>query len=479
MIRNNIAVKFKNIICQRGSATPAILVISASFIIVIYGLLFVLGVQMDTANRQAASEKALNIAEAGINYYKWHLAHAPGDYKDGQTVNGPYLHEYRDPEGSLIGYYSLDIVPPQNGSTIVTIHSTAWTTNYPKIKRVIKAEYGIPSLAEYSFLSNASSWYGVGSAVNGHIHSNNGIRMDGTNTSLVTSAQETYMCGSETGCLPPKSKPGVWGDGGDKALWKFPIPYVDFDTISLDFDEMKTAAENSGLYLGPSNSRGYHILFLSDGSVQINKVITTSSIKGYSVPGQGLGAFGVGGCRDTNQIIASEIPIGVYNLSETPIIFAEDNLWVEGSVRGRVTVAAVRFPLTSSNAVIWIPNNITYTAYDGSDSLGLVAQNNIYFAKNVPNSFQVDAILVAQKGNIIRHGYFDYCGGTAGAVKQKLTINGSLISYFKSYWNFGTGPESGFREREINFDTNTHYNPPPYFPTYGQYEFISWTEERN
>lgn len=472
-------IKLKKNIQQLGSATPAILVISASFIIVIYGLLFVLGVQMDSANRQAASEKALNIAEAGINYYKWHLAHAPEDYKDGQTGNGPYTHEYKDPEGSLTGYYSLEITPPQNGSTIVTIRSTGWTTNYPKIKRVIKAEYGIPSLAEYSFLSNASSWYGVGSVVNGRIHSNNGIRMDGTNTSLVTSAQETYMCGSETGCLPPTSKPGVWGSGGDKALWKFPVPYVDFDTISLDFDEMKTAAESLGLYLGPSSKSGYHLLFLSNGTVQINKVMTTSTIKGYSVPGQGLGAFGVGGCRDTNQIIGSEIPIGIYNLSETPIIFAEDDLWIEGTVRGRVTVAAVRFPLTSSNAVIWIPNNITYTAYNGSDSLGLVAQNNIYFAKNVPDNFQIDAVLVAQKGNVIRHGYFDYCGGSAGAVKQKLTINGSLISYFKSYWNFGTGPESGFREREINFDTSTHYNPPPYFPTYGQYEFISWSEEKN
>ncbi|KKQ84028.1 MAG: hypothetical protein UT06_C0011G0017 [Candidatus Woesebacteria bacterium GW2011_GWA1_38_8] len=182
----------------RGSATPAILVISASFIIVIYGLLFVLGIQMISTNRQIMSEKALNIAEAGISYYKWHLAHAPGDYKDGGSENGPYIHEYKDPQGSIIGYYSLEIIPPQDGSTIVTIRSTGWTSNYPKIKRTIKAEYGIPSLAEYSFLSNASSWYGEGSLVNGRVHSNNGIRMDGTNTSLVTSAQEEYMCGSET-----------------------------------------------------------------------------------------------------------------------------------------------------------------------------------------------------------------------------------------------------------------------------------------
>ena len=463
----------------RGSATPAILVISASFIIVIYGLLFVLGIQMISTNRQIMSEKALNIAEAGISYYKWHLAHAPGDYKDGGSENGPYIHEYKDPQGSTIGYYSLEIIPPQDGSTIVTIRSTGWTSNYPKIKRTIKAEYGIPSLAEYSFLSNASSWYGEGSLVNGRVHSNNGIRMDGTNTSLVTSAQEEYMCGSETGCHPPLQKPGVWGTGGDQELWEFPVPYVDFDSISLDLASMKEAAEDVGLYLSGSRKSGYHLIFNADGTVRINKVMSTSSMDGYAVPGQGIGEFGEGGCRDTNQVINSEIFVGTYSVSENPIIFIEDNIWVEGTVRGRVTVAAVDFPLTSSDAVIWIPNNILYTMYNGNDALGLVAQNNIYFARDVPDYFQVDAIMIAQKGGIIRHGYFDDCEGTYAAVKQKLTINGSLISYFKSYWNFGTGPESGFLEREINFDMDAYYNPPPYFPTYGQYEFISWTEEKN
>ncbi|KKR11649.1 MAG: hypothetical protein UT39_C0004G0008 [Candidatus Woesebacteria bacterium GW2011_GWA1_39_21] len=469
----------ENIIKKTGSATPLILMIATSFIFIIYGLLFVLGIQMDNSNRQTASEKALNIAEAGINYYKWHLAHDPEDFKDGTDNDGPYIHEYKDPQGDTVGSYSLMVTPPQNGSTIVTIESTGWTKEYPKVKRTIKAQYGIPSLAEFSFVSNASTWYGAGITVNGKIHSNNGIRMDGTNTSLVTSAQETYMCGSETGCSPPTQKPGVWGSGGDSGLWQFPIPIIDFDSIAVNFDAMRTAAVDTGLYLDDSNASGYHLIFNSTGTVTINKVLSTSNIRGYSVPGQGLGALGLGGCRDTNQVINSETLVGTYNINETPIIFAEDDLWVEGTLRGRITVTAVRFPLTSSNAVIWIPNNITYTTYDGSDILGLVAQNNIYFAKNIPDYFQVDAILIAQKGNAMRHYYYQGCGGTQNAVRQKLTINGSLISYYKSYWNFGSAPDSGFRERVINFDNNSLYNPPPYFPTSGEYEFISWSEEKN
>jgi hypothetical protein len=145
-------------------------------------------------------------------------------------------------------------------------------------------------------------------------------------------------------------------------------------------------------------------------------------------------------------------------------------------VRGRVSVVAAEFPVTSENVNIWIPNSINYTAYDGSDVLGLIALNDIYFARDLPEQFNIDAILMAQKGKIIRHGYFDWCGGVEGAVKEKLTIFGSIISYYKSYWNFGSGPESGFLEREINFDTNALYNPPPFFPTAGEYQFISWEE---
>ena len=108
---------------------------------------------------------------------------------------------------------------------------------------------------------------------------------------------------------------------------------------------------------------------------------------------------------------------------------------------------------------------------------GRTSQNDIYLARDVPEDFQINAALMAQKGRVLRHGYLDSCGDSPEAVKDKLTINGALISYEKSYWNFGSEPESGFLEVEINYDTNLSSNPPPYFPDTGDYEFISWKEE--
>jgi len=472
MIHYPLSIIYK----QKGSITPPLLIITASFIVIIYALLFMLSLQLDYSQRQVASEQALAIAETGINYYRWHLAHAPEDFQDGTSAPGPYVHDYLDPQGASIGKFSLEIIPPSAESSIVTIVSTGWTERYENIKRTIKAQYGKPSLTQFSFLQNASSWYGSGITIHGKVHSNNGIRMDGTNTSVVSSAKETYMCGSETGCHPPEAKPGVWGAGGDQGLWQFPMPAIDFDLISFDFASMKESAQTQGLYLGESGKEGYHIIFENE-TFRVFKVLRTDYIEGYSVPGQGLGQEGKGGCRKRYQLIASEELIDNYNLSNTPIIFAEDYLWVEGVIDGRLTVVAARFPITSNKISIWIPNSLHYAAYDHTDSLGLIAQSSIIFTRDVPDDFKIDGALIAKAGNIMRHGYFWWCGGAEGAVKDKLTINGSLISYFKSYWNFGSEPESGFITREITYDPDLLYSPPPFFPTSGEYEFISWTEE--
>jgi len=465
-----VTKKLTNLQRSLGTITPALLVITGAFLIVIFGMLFTLSLQLDFSHRQVASEESLHVAEAGINYYKWHLAHDPNDFTDGTGQAGPYIHDYLDPQGASVGKYSIEVTQPLAGSSIVEIKSTGWDNDYQAVKRTIIAQYGQPSLAQYSFLSNASSWYGTGITVNGRVHSNNGIRMDGFNTSLVTSAKETYLCGSETGCSPAQSKPGVWGAGagGAQGLWQFPVPAISFEALSFDFNLMRTDAIENGLHLDPSNAQGYHLLFSADGTVRINKVNTTDYYYAYASED---------GCQRRYERVTSESLVGVYNVADEPIMFIEDHIWVEGTIRGRTTVVAARFPIDTYNTNVWIPNNIIYAAYDHSNSLGLIAQHDIYFTRNIPNNFRIDGALMAQGGHIIRHGYFSWCGGTADAVKSSLTILGSIISFNKSYWNFGSGPTSGFNTRTVSYDTDLTYSPPPFFPTGGEYEFISWREE--
>lgn len=457
----------------RGSATPALIIIAGAFIIAIYALLFVLTSQFEFANRQIVSERALNIAEAGIHYYRWHLREDTDDYQDGTGAAGPYEHDYADPQGDVIGKYSLTIDPPTDENRIITITSTGWLTNYPRLKRTIRARYGQVSLTRYAFLHNTNLWFGNDITVNGPVFSNGGIRQDGTNTSTVESAKETYTCGGESGCpTPTPGKPGVWGNGEIDELWNFPVSPIDFESIKVNFSDMKTSAQSEGLYLGPSGEQGYHLVFSADGNVTIYKVTGVEGVNVYSIEN---------GCENLNEIITSQNAIGTYPLSENSILFIEDTVWVEGVVNGKTTVVAARFPLGTYNINILLPGNITYLAKDGNHKLGLVAEKDIIITRDVPEHFEMNGAMLAQDGRIIRHHYHYFgCRSTGNtALKNELTLFGSLISDKKSYWNFSSGPKSpasGFVKSSLNYDATNFTEPPPFFPTSTQFTFISWEE---
>lgn len=455
---------------QKGTITPALLVIASAFVIIIYGLLFILALQFDYSHRQIASDMALNIAEAGVNYYRWHLSADPNDFTD--TPGGP--HDYKDPQGEVFGKFSLEIDPPTESSPVVTITSTGWTNRFPKVKRVIVAQYGRIALTKYAFLHNSNMWFGNDITVTGPVFSNGGIRQDGTNTSTVESAKETYTCGLESGCSSPEKKPGIWGNGEINELWYFPVRPIDFESIKVDFNQMKTSAQSQGLYLTPSGAQGYRLLFTNDGNVSVYKVTGTSPIKGYSLEE---------GCETLYEKITNETVVGTYSLTSAPVIFVEDHVWVEGVVNGKTTVAAARFPLGTFNANIWIVENITLLEKDGNHKLGLVAEKDIVFGRDIPEYFEVHGALLAQNGRIIRHhyGYFGCKSTGTDKIKKEFKFYGSMISNLRSYWNFSSGPKSpasGFTKSILDYDTTNFSEPPPFFPSYGGYEFLSWKEEK-
>jgi hypothetical protein len=454
---------------RRASISILVLVFGIVFSTAIGGLALVAAIQHNNSVRTERFEQALGVAQSGVEYYRWHLAHDPHDFKDATTSAAPYVHKIDDAYGNTKGTFSLTIDPPASGSTITTITSTGWLDNNPDIVRTVKARFGIPSMSKFAFLHNANVWFGSGIAVHGKILSNGGIRMDGTNDSTVQSAKQTYTCGDETGCSPSANKPGVWGAGGPTALWTYPVTIVDFNSIALDFTSMKASAQSGGVYMGSSGSYGYHLIFNNAGTVTVKKVTATNNRKGWSSENN---------CENLYQQITAETTLGTYSLATKPILFFEDTVWVEGVVNGKATVVAAKFPLDVNNINIWIPTNITYIAKDGHSNLGIIAQNNIYFGLYVPTDFEVDAALMAQKGRIIRHNYnYSGCSTYTQATRNSLTVYGSVISNQKSYWNFGSPPSSGFTTRNITYDTTLYYVPPPYFPTQGEYEFISWEEQ--
>ena len=177
---------------DKGDILISVLIFAAIAVTVLIGLVNWGATLLTNVRTTDAKEQAFQIAEAGVDYYRWHLAQYPTDYKDGTTTGGPYNHNFYDKNDNLIGGYSLTITPPPLGSTKVVITSTGTTTANKNVKRIVQAILAQPSLAQFAVVANDYLRFGAGTVVNGPVTSNKGIHFDGIANNVISSAMATY-----------------------------------------------------------------------------------------------------------------------------------------------------------------------------------------------------------------------------------------------------------------------------------------------
>lgn len=462
--------KILNYKSQTGSVLIFEVVLIFIFSLVMLAVMGNAVAQLRVIRSSGQREQAFGIAEAGANYYQWRLAHFPADFQDGTGQAGPYVHDYLDKDtNQVIGQYSLTITPPATGSTVVTIASTAWTLANQSNKHKVTVRYGVPSLAKYAFLTNSVVWIGDTESVNGELFANNGIRFDGTGNAPIQSAKLSYSCPSSQGSPCPTAKPGIWGAApqSTKNFWTFPAPNVDFSTMTSDLAIIKSNAQSAGLYLPPSNKQGYSLVFNSNSTVTVYKVTSLRSTPtGWDVNGA---------AHNEDLDYNSRSLQFTQNLPQNGLIYIEDRTWVEGTVAGRVLVAAARLPYNPGSAPsILVPNNLVYAAKDGSNTLGLLAQKDFLVTYFSPSNLEIDAALVAQNGSAQRF-YFP------GDIKNTITVYGSVITYGQWTWSWVNGSNqtvSGYPNTNTIYDGALLYSPPPSFPlSTAGYQQISWSSD--
>jgi len=449
---------------KRGTVLLSVLVFGAVATMMIVGGVASYAVFENRAsNRVNNRDLAFHIAEAGINYYRWHLAHNPTDYQDGTGAEGPYVHDYEDKNGEVVGSFSLNITAPLSGSSVVTIESTGRTLADPTIERTIRVRVGFPALTDYVFLQNGNMNFSFTTEVHGTIHSNGGIRFDGVTDSWVKSAKETYKYENSTHA-------GVWGGGGPKSFWQYPVPAIDFGSISSDISAIQKLANNGGKYLTSSGVEGWHIVF-SGTNYSLYKVLTVDCYPGegkWKHKWSGWYWDGTTYCYD----IGTEQFVSGGSIPANGAFFSEDNVWVEGTVNGRVVVGVGKIPVQEPYKKIFISGNLLYAAKSSDDVVGLIAQGDILTPYEVPENMEIDAALLSQFGMIGRPFYDTN-------EKDSLLVFGSQISYLSGGWKYNNGwgnVISGFVNTNHTYDGNLKYFPPPGFPVGSVYELISWEE---
>ncbi len=170
-----------------GFIIPALLVVILIFSTLVIGLSDVISNTLGDATRTQARQMSLNVAEAGVNYYLWHMSHNNGDLKDGKTTPasadpvlgyGPYEHTYTDANGVDRGNFTLYIKPGENGSNVVTVRSIGQSGNIFNTSRTVEAKIGAPSFSTYAVVGNSQLWFGYSEVADGPVHSYVGVNMD-------------------------------------------------------------------------------------------------------------------------------------------------------------------------------------------------------------------------------------------------------------------------------------------------------------
>jgi hypothetical protein len=469
---------------NQGFFLVLVLVLGAVFFAITSAFIGYIVTQSQVVNQRVLLDQSAEIAEAGLNYYKWFLAHYPNDVTNGTGLPGPYVHTYYDPEDGPIGEFSLAIASTTFCGDVASIEvsSTGYTYQDPSLTRTITARYSQPTVAEYAFIINANVWAGDDRTIIGPYHSNQGIRMDGTNQSTVTSGLNDWTCTSSFGCSPSQTVDGVFTTtvNANPALFSFPSTPINFTNLTIDLANMRDRAiNNGGVHIPYSGNYGYRVTFNGDGTLTTRPVTSTYEYWGYTSAD--------GWVRERN-IIAAQGSATIHTInSACPLIFIDDKVWLEGVVDERVSLAAAGTTISGDNPSIIVQGNLTYVDTD-TDGLLAIAEEDVLLGVDVPNNLVINGIFVAQNGRYGRNHYlYNDLPNPWGPLdfrpyydRNSLTTNGTIVSNGRvgTQWTSGGAFISGFRNRYNSYDRNLVDHPPPLVPnTSDVYEFTEWREE--
>ena len=449
----------------------------------------------------SAREQAFNIAEAGLEYYRWFLAHNPSIMTNGSGLVSPYTYVVNDPEVSRLGDAMITAVANLQCGVVqwVDLTSVGKSDIGTLFTRTLNARYMRPSVGEYSALLNANVWAGADRVISGPYFSNGGIRMDGTTNSTVQSAVATWTCDSSFGCSPTQSKNGVWGSGSGSALWSWApnVASFNFAGIATNFSTLQGYANSSGLMLastsvrvagvqqggsfasvGASDQRGFHIILRADNQVDVYRVTGVSAAD--SVHADNPSTW-----TTDYHTITSQTFQGTYAIpAGCPIIFVQAKAWIEGIVGSKVTILAADLGAFSPDIIL--QNNITYSSGTGSSGLTAIAERSVLIPLVSPDVMTVRGIFVAQSGYLGRN-YYTSSGShavpaayTSYVLRSQLTTIGTVVSNGRigTRWTCGGTFCSGYAQRVDTYDRLLAFSPPAFTPSASvDYKLVLWREQ--
>lgn len=317
------------------------------------------------------------------------------------------------------------------------------TSTFAGISRVVACVLQPSSFSRYSYYSTTDQngyWVG-GDTVWGPMHVNNTL-----NVAVVGGLSPVFMqrvtslngINNYQGAAHPVFKGGY--DSGVNV------------TLPSDLTPLKTAAATGGKWLNV-HGHGHESVFI--------EFLANGNVKWRC---DGNWDWSGGGWNE--EPLTTFAPNGA-------IWCDERNLHVKGVVNGKVTVG--------SWEKIWIDGDLTYAADPragySDDMLGLVADGKIYIS-DVPanrgpgNTFTLMGSVFSRDDGLWAENY------STRPVEGKMTTVGGMIQKIGGYTGTFSGGviTHGFTPGGTYYDERLMNDAPPFFPTTGNFEVVSWFE---
>ena len=335
-----------------------------------------------------------------------------------------------------IGCYncSWDRTAPGESKWIITSIGTVGG-----VSRTVQMEVIPDTYARYLYFTNSEYfrwmwwnipvWFITGDFLNGPLQTNGHLNISGDPVfgGAVKTADDyiNYMHGG-----PPADNPD-FQQGIELGANPVPMP-----SKALD---LRTAAVAGGLHLTGATT----IVLKDDGTMD-----ATNSHEGW-----------------TNQNMA--LP------ANKALFVTGGDLTVSGTLNGSLTMGTNRDIVIADNTVYHDDPRVNPASHD---SLGLIAERDVLVSKDAPHDVEVNASVMALGDSFQVEDWW------AGPAKGTLSVYGGIIQKNRGpvgTFNPATNTKVSGYSKDYQHDSRLKDDPPPYYPTTGDYVQAtdSWEEQ--
>jgi len=474
------------------------------------GILTVTCNTMYMTGRQRTASEAFNIAESGAEMGALWLREQP--FPPAQVA--PF-----DPFGGAQtlgnGTYTVTVYPDQsNPNQYLKSYRVVATGTIGEQHRHVEIALRQSSFgrfayftdSETSIVSGGAIWWKAGEICDGPAHSNNAngtnfnINYNGSTAPIfrdVLTASGTTINYSPSRPTDEPTFQRIFLDGSKG--FKLGVPRIELPPSTTAQKDAAWGAQTghattNGVYLRSSSQGGIYIvgdatldLGVDGTGNQTIKVTQGSNVTDITVNLFANTTTSTGPVGTGSSTSCSSVPNGVIyctgNVTSLKGSVA-DNLVLDGQIAGRSSYTIATD--VNANKDITITGNIVYrtrpnktlprtdSANLAAGTLGLVGRN-VNISTVAPNNLEIDAVCMAGGQNTTAGSF--YAESHDSRSVGTLTVLGGVIQKARGpvgTFSSSTGQMTTGYAKNYSYDPRLATDPPPFYPTTGTYERMSW-----